>query len=293
MVVGGPDPLSVEAQRNATMLFKIHLRGTLAAKRVLNEHRLNQDAFDWVLGEVEERFMKARPLAWPPRLRGRRSGLQPERWRPSSTPALPSWRPRRVGAALTRAPRCLQGIAFAGESIGTVAAQSIGEPTTQMTLNTFHFAGVSAKNVTLGVPRLTEIINISKNIKTPSLTVYLQVGPCHRTCCRAEPVLGVPPLRAALGKCSTLLQLCFRAVRHQAACACRRACAATGSAPRRCSARWSTPRCARSRRPPRSSTTRSPRCARPLERGSPAECRQEGGPHAATHAGAAAGRGCP
>ena len=72
----------------------------------------------------------------------------------------------------------MQAIAFAGESIGTVAAQSIGEPTTQMTLNTFHFAGVSAKNVTLGVPRLTEIINISKNIKTPSLTVYLQVS-CH------------------------------------------------------------------------------------------------------------------
>lgn len=58
--------------------------------------------------------------------------------------------------------------------IGTVAAQSIGEPTTQMTLNTFHFAGVSAKNVTLGVPRLTEIINIAKNIKTPSLSVYLK-----------------------------------------------------------------------------------------------------------------------
>ena len=81
----------------------------------------------------------------------------------------------------------MQAIAFAGESIGTVAAQSIGEPTTQMTLNTFHFAGVSAKNVTLGVPRLTEIINISKNIKTPSLTVYLQVScrcrhlPCFAT----------------------------------------------------------------------------------------------------------------
>ena len=66
-----------------------------------------------------------------------------------------------------------QAIAYPGEMIGTVAAQSIGEPTTQMTLNTFHFAGVSAKNVTLGVPRLTEIINIAKNIKTPSLSVYL------------------------------------------------------------------------------------------------------------------------
>ena len=43
-----------------------------------------------------------------------------------------------------------------------------------MTLNTFHFAGVSAKNVTLGVPRLKEIINVSKNIKTPSLKIYLE-----------------------------------------------------------------------------------------------------------------------
>ncbi len=80
----------------------------------------------------------------------------------------------------------VQALAYPGEMIGTVAAQSIGEPTTQMTLNTFHFAGVSAKNVTLGVPRLTEIINIAKNIKTPSLTVFLlgeasrdrEVGAC-------------------------------------------------------------------------------------------------------------------
>ena len=69
--------------------------------------------------------------------------------------------------------RFFRALAFPGENVGTVAAQSIGEPTTQMTLNTFHFAGVSAKNVTLGVPRLTEIINVSKNIKTPSLSVYL------------------------------------------------------------------------------------------------------------------------
>ena len=42
---------------------------------------------------------------------------------------------------------------FPGEMVGALAAQSIGEPATQMTLNTFHFAGVSSKNVTLGVPR--------------------------------------------------------------------------------------------------------------------------------------------
>jgi DNA-directed RNA polymerase II subunit RPB1 len=49
----------------------------------------------------------------------------------------------------------------------------MGEPATQMTLNTFHFAGVSAKNVTLGVPRLKEIINVAKNIKTPSMKIFL------------------------------------------------------------------------------------------------------------------------
>tara|TARA_B110000285_G_scaffold234836_1_gene313266 strand:+ start:2134 stop:6708 length:4575 start_codon:yes stop_codon:yes gene_type:complete len=61
-----------------------------------------------------------------------------------------------------------------GEMVGVVAAQSIGEPATQMTLNTFHFAGVSAKsNVTRGIPRLTELLNVSKNIKSPSTTISL------------------------------------------------------------------------------------------------------------------------
>ena len=56
-----------------------------------------------------------------------------------------------------------------GEMVGVLAAQSIGEPATQMTLNTFHFAGVSSKNVTLGVPRLKEILNrCHQDIKTPS-----------------------------------------------------------------------------------------------------------------------------
>ena len=58
--------------------------------------------------------------------------------------------------------------AVAGESVGAVAAQSIGEPATQMTLNTFHFAGVSSKNVTLGIPRLEEIINCTKGEKLKS-----------------------------------------------------------------------------------------------------------------------------
>lgn len=61
-----------------------------------------------------------------------------------------------------------------GEMTGSIAAQSIGETLTQMTLNTFHFAGVSSQNITLGVPRIQEIINCSKNIKGPSMTIYLE-----------------------------------------------------------------------------------------------------------------------
>ncbi|KAH9626354.1 hypothetical protein KSS87_010048 [Heliosperma pusillum] len=123
-VVPGDDFLSMEAQKNATLFFNILLRSTLASKRVLKEFKLNREAFEWVVGEIESRF--------------------------------------------------LQSLVAPGEMIGCVAAQSIGEPATQMTLNTFHYAGVSAKNVTLGVPRLREIINVAKKIKTPSLSVYLK-----------------------------------------------------------------------------------------------------------------------
>ena len=62
-----------------------------------------------------------------------------------------------------------------GEMVGSLAAQSIGEPATQMTLNTFHFAGVSAKsNVTRGIPRLKELIHVSKNIKSPSVFISIK-----------------------------------------------------------------------------------------------------------------------
>ncbi|KAF9261934.1 beta and beta-prime subunits of DNA dependent RNA-polymerase [Marasmius fiardii PR-910] len=124
IVVRGDDPLSREAQENATLRFKMHLRAAFACRRVLEKFHLNREAFEWVLGEVESKFN--------------------------------------------------QSIANPGEMCGTLAAQSIGEPATQMTLNTFHYAGVSSKNVTLGVPRLKEIINVATNIKTPSLTVYLE-----------------------------------------------------------------------------------------------------------------------
>eukprot|EP00180_Rhodochaete_pulchella_P001454 Plantae.Rhodophyta-Rhodochaete_pulchella.ctg227.p1 GENE.Plantae.Rhodophyta-Rhodochaete_pulchella.ctg227~~Plantae.Rhodophyta-Rhodochaete_pulchella.ctg227.p1 ORF type:complete len:1671 (-),score=231.97 Plantae.Rhodophyta-Rhodochaete_pulchella.ctg227:2291-6790(-) len=116
--------LARDAQENATLLFKIHVRSALASKVVLMQHRLTKMAWKHLIGEIRNRFLSA--------------------------------------------------VCPAGEMIGALAAQSISEPATQMTLNTFHYAGVSAKNVTLGVPRLKEIINVAKNPKTPSLTVYLK-----------------------------------------------------------------------------------------------------------------------
>jgi DNA-directed RNA polymerase subunit A' len=60
-----------------------------------------------------------------------------------------------------------------GEAAGIVSAQSIGEPGTQMTLRTFHFAGVREQNVTLGLPRLIEIVDARKIPSTPMMVVYL------------------------------------------------------------------------------------------------------------------------
>lgn len=112
-----------ESQNNAKLLFSIFARSMLASKVLMKQHRLTDKAFDWLIAEVENRFLKSQVNA--------------------------------------------------GEVCGIVAAQSIGEPATQMTLNTFHFAGVSAKNVTLGVPRLEEIINVANQISTPTMTLHL------------------------------------------------------------------------------------------------------------------------
>ncbi|KAM7302594.1 DNA-directed RNA polymerase II subunit RPB1-like [Ixodes scapularis] len=138
VIVPGEDHLSIQANENATLLFRSLLRATLCSKRVAEEFRLSTESFEWLLGEIETRFHQSQG--------------QP------------------------------------GEMVGALAAQSLGEPATQMTLNTFHYAGVSAKNVTLGVPRLKEIINISKKPKTPSLTVFL-TGAAARDAEKAKDVL--------------------------------------------------------------------------------------------------------
>lgn len=76
----------------------------------------------------------------------------------------------------------LNSLVEPGEAVGLLAAQSIGEPSTQMTLNTFHFAGHGAKNVTLGIPRLREIImTASTKPKTPQMSV-----PFHSTVSRSR-----------------------------------------------------------------------------------------------------------
>ncbi|MDI3484535.1 MAG: DNA-directed polymerase subunit [Methanobacteriaceae archaeon] len=61
-----------------------------------------------------------------------------------------------------------------GEAVGTVAAQSVGEPGTQMTMRTFHYAGVAELNVTLGLPRLIEIVDARKKISTPTMDIYFE-----------------------------------------------------------------------------------------------------------------------
>jgi DNA-directed RNA polymerase beta' subunit len=88
-VIKGDDSLSIEAQDNATLLFRILLRSKLCSRRVIVEHRLNTAAFDWLLGEIESRF--------------------------------------------------LQSLVAPGEMVGPIAAQSVGEPATQMTLNSVDY----------------------------------------------------------------------------------------------------------------------------------------------------------
>jgi len=69
--------------------------------------------------------------------------------------------------------RYIKGRVHSGEMVGTLAAQSIGEPTTQLTLNTFHSAGTAKANATAGVPRIVELLGASHNPKNPGNTIYL------------------------------------------------------------------------------------------------------------------------
>ena len=78
-----------------------------------------------------------------------------------------------IKATTSTAEQYKRALMEPGEAVGIVAAQSIGEPGTQMTLRTFHYAGVKEQNVTLGLPRLIEIVDARRIPSTPIMTIYL------------------------------------------------------------------------------------------------------------------------
>jgi DNA-directed RNA polymerase III subunit RPC1 len=97
--------------------------------------------------------------------------------------------------------------AVPGDAVGAVAAQSIGEPGTQMTLKTFHFAGVASMNVTLGVPRIKEIINATKSISTPMIEACLDDPYDWKRCTSVQARLE----RTTLGQVSIYIREVFDA----------------------------------------------------------------------------------
>ncbi|KNH03665.1 RNA polymerase IIA largest subunit [Perkinsela sp. CCAP 1560/4] len=123
MCRGENNHFTKERVATSLLVFNVAVRGLLHSRQTIRTHRLNKQAFDWLLAEVAQRFQ--------------RSLIHP------------------------------------GEMVGAIAAQSCGEPATQMTLNTFHFAGVASKNVTLGVPRLRELINATPNPAMSNMIIYL------------------------------------------------------------------------------------------------------------------------
>ncbi|KAF2259470.1 beta and beta-prime subunits of DNA dependent RNA-polymerase [Lojkania enalia] len=95
----------------------------------------------------------------------------------------------------------LRSLIEPGEAVGVVAGQSIGEPSTQMTLNTFHLAGHAAKNVTLGIPRLREIVmTASAKISTPAMTLYPHPELPKEQCEKFAKSISRLPLSAVLDK---------------------------------------------------------------------------------------------
>merc|ERR1712060_996950 len=110
----------------------------------------------------------------------------------------------KVGYRQLMLMKFTSGQISAGESVGVIAAQSVGEPSTQMTLNTFHMAGKGELNVTLGVPRLRElIITAKKHSATPVMLIPLL---SYTTKCQAEKIIySLRPL--CLAECISSLAL--------------------------------------------------------------------------------------
>ena len=127
------------------------------------------DALDALLADLRVSSMRLRPPLLAAVLR---MYLSPKRLAAEGVMA----RTLATVVATVRA-RFRASLAHAGDMVGIVAAQSIGEPTTQMTLNTFHSAGVSsAAKAIHGLPRVRELINVTKNPKQVLVTVYPRQG---------------------------------------------------------------------------------------------------------------------
>ncbi|KAI0418635.1 hypothetical protein F5X98DRAFT_106601 [Xylaria grammica] len=106
-------------------------------------------------------------------IKNNKHGLIKEKGEKSNKSSSKALVPRKYAEKIFHS-KYLNSLVEPGEAVGIVAGQSVGEPSTQMTLNTFHLAGHSAKNVTLGIPRLREILmTASDHISTPSMTLLL------------------------------------------------------------------------------------------------------------------------
>ncbi|PRP73634.1 DNA-directed RNA polymerase II largest subunit, partial [Planoprotostelium fungivorum] len=182
IVVSGTDSISLNMQDNNTLLFNVLLRSTLAAKKVITDDHLSSESFEWLLGAIESRFLHDLAAPGEMIIEGvNRLTLSKKLIVVSGTNSISlnmqdnntllfnvllrstlaakkvitddhlssesfEW---LLGAIESR---FLHDLAAPGEMMGALAAQSIGEPATQMTLNTFHFAGVSRLNVFLREP---------------------------------------------------------------------------------------------------------------------------------------------
>lgn len=115
---------------------------------------------------------------------------------PGQVPAVARKTAEKIIAA-----KYVRSLVQPGEAVGIVAGQSVGEPSTQMTLNTFHLAGHSAKNVTLGIPRLREILmTASTKISTPSMTLVLNEELSHEDGERFAKAISKLPLSHVLDR---------------------------------------------------------------------------------------------
>jgi DNA-directed RNA polymerase III subunit RPC1 len=101
--------------------------------------------------------------------------LTPQQWKQNSVDNVMKITPAILNAFLQLCwTKYTKSIAQPAHAVGAIAAQSIGEPGTQMTLKTFHFAGVAGMSITGGVPRIKEIINAAKKISTPVISCALE-----------------------------------------------------------------------------------------------------------------------